>query len=67
VLISSSPRLPKLTIKIAPKSTLKIDCQQAAWRGGSIFAAGPDFERWTVCKADYEECGHNLARARMFN
>ena len=36
----------------------------AAWRGGSIFAASPEFGRVTVSKAEYEEYGHRLCRLR---
>lgn len=38
---------------------------ESAWRGGSLLAVEPDFQRLTVKKSDYEECGHHLVRTRM--
>lgn len=40
---------------------------ESAWRGGSLLACRNDFSKYTVTKLEYEECGHNLARTKLFN
>jgi actin-related protein 6 len=37
----------------------------AAWKGASLMAASPDFQGWSVTKAEYEEDGTLRCRQRF--
>lgn len=37
----------------------------AQWRGGSLFAAAPQYESHCVTKAEYEEHGHRICAERF--
>uniref|UniRef100_A0A6T9PHI6 Actin-related protein 6 n=1 Tax=Haptolina ericina TaxID=156174 RepID=A0A6T9PHI6_9EUKA len=37
----------------------------AAWKGGSLFASADSYESHVVTKAEYDEHGHSLCRARF--
>lgn len=48
------------------KITYQADPILGVWRGGSLLAASPDFEKMCVTKAEYEELGSARCRRRFF-